>query len=77
MVWCFLCVDLWEREMKGTLCFQLKTVFFSRDLLVEGKENVPGVVLVHYQHELAWCTVPCCILWPLNYSLCILSDECD
>lgn len=55
--------------MKGALCFQVKTVLPSRDLLVEGKENVPGVVLVYYQHEPAWCTVPCCILWPLKYFL--------
>lgn len=69
VVWCFVCMDLWEREMKGTLCFQVKTVFLSRGLLVKGKENVPGVVLVRYQREPAWCTVPRCMLWPLNYFL--------
>lgn len=47
MVWYFIYMDLRECEMKGRLHFLVTSVFLSRDLLGEGKEEMAGVVIAH------------------------------
>lgn len=53
--------------MKGVPHFEVKIVFFSRDLLGEGKaQEVTGVALAHDYNGPAWCAVPCRLLQPGN-----------
>lgn len=63
--------------MKGVLCFEVKTVVFSRDLLGEGKaEEVTGVALAHDENEPTWCAVPHNLLpSPFGYFLSLHPDS--